>query len=212
VPDGGLARPSGAAHYGSFWTAHYMRIASEGDTLIAKTLWTFDASHTGIRFMARHMVVSKARGAFKTFRGSIELDEDDFANSAARVTIDAASVDTREPLRDSFLRSADFFDVEKFPSLVFESTRMVKKGKQDYDVRGNLTIRGVTREVLVYARFEGRDMDPWGNQTVSFSATATVNREDFGLKFSPVLEAGGVLVSPKIEIELDVQATRSEAA
>ncbi|HEX7670326.1 MAG TPA: YceI family protein [Polyangiaceae bacterium] len=175
------------------------------------TTWTIDASHTGITFMARHMVVSKVRGSFKTFRGSIEFDEEDLTNSTVDVTIDAASVDTRDPLRDAYLKSADFFDVEKFPSLTFQSTRIQTKGKKDYDVRGNLTIHGVTREVVLYARFEGKDNDPWGNQTASFSATTSVNREDFGLKFSPVLEAGGVLVSPKIQIELDVQATRSNA-
>lgn len=209
MPAGGLAKRPVATHYG---LSHVRpNVSSQGETLIAKTTWTIDASHTGIRFMARHMVVAKVRGAFKTFRGSIEFDEDDLTNSAVDVTIDAASVDTRDPLRDAALKSADFFDVEKFPSLVFESTRMLKKGKQDYDVVGNLTMHGVTREVVLYTRFEGKDKDPWGNQTVSFSATTSVKREDFGLKWNPVLEAGGVLVSSKIEIELDVQANRSNA-
>jgi len=170
--------------------------------------FTLDASRTGICFTARHMVITKVRGSFKTFRGSIELCEDDLTKSAVDVTIDAASVDTRESLRDGYLKSADFFDVEKFPTLAFKSKTIRKKGNQDYDVTGSLTIRGVTREVVLDTRFLGKRAEPSGNESVVFTAKAVINREDFGLKFSQVLEAGGVLVGTKIEIDLDVLAVR----
>jgi polyisoprenoid-binding protein YceI len=178
---------------------------------MAQTNWTLDPAHTGIHFMARHMVFTKVRGSFKTFQGTLSLDEADLTKSKVEVTIDAASVDTGEPKRDGHLKSPDFFDVEKFPSLTFKSKSIAKRGK-DYAVTGDLTIHGVTKEVVLDAEFEGKGKDPWGNEKTAFSAKTTVNREDFGLKWNQVLEAGGVLVSSKIEIELDVQAVAAKAS
>jgi polyisoprenoid-binding protein YceI len=178
---------------------------------MAQTTWTIDPAHTGIHFMARHMMFTKVRGSFKSFQGTLALDEADLTKSKVDVTIDAASVDTGEPKRDGHLKSADFFDVEKFPALTFKSKSIAKKGK-DYAVTGDLTIHGVTKEIVLDADFEGKGKDPWGNEKMAFSAKTTVNREDFGLKWNQVLEAGGVLVGTKIEIELDVQAVAPKAS
>lgn len=178
---------------------------------MAHTTWTIDPAHTGIHFIARHMMFTKVRGSFKSFHGTLELDEADLTKSKVDVTIDSASVDTGEPKRDGHLKSADFFDVEKFPSLTFKSKSIAKKG-QDYAVTGDLTIHGVTKEIVLDAEFEGKGKDPWGNEKTAFSAKTAINREDFGLKWNQVLEAGGVLVGTKIEIELDVQAVAPKAA
>lgn len=172
--------------------------------------WTIDASHTGIHFVARHMVFTKVHGAFKAFRGTIELDEGDLTRAKIDVTVDAASIDTGEPKRDAHLKSADFFDVETFPALTFKSRSIAKRGG-GYAVTGDLTIHGVTREVVLDATLEGRGKDPWGNDKIAFAAKTSVNREDFGLKWNQVLEAGGVLVSSKIDIEIDVQAVPATA-
>ena len=172
---------------------------------MAHTKWTIDASHSSIHFIARHMVITKVRGAFKAFSGTIDLDEADMTRSSVEVSIDASSIDTAEPKRDGHLKSADFFDVEKFPTLAFKSKSATKNGDA-YQVAGDLTIHGVTREVILAAEFEGRGKDPWGGERLAFAAKTSVNREDFGLKWNQVLEAGGLLVSNKIDIELEVQA------
>ena len=169
--------------------------------------WTIDTSHSTIHFIARHMVIAKVRGGFKTFSGSIELDEADMTKATVAVTIDAASIDTAEEKRDAHLKSADFFDVEKFPTLTFKSKSITKSGDA-YEVAGELTIHGVTKDVVLHTQFEGKGKDPWGNERVAFAAKTSVNREDFGLKWNQVLEAGGVLVSNKIEIELEVEAIK----
>ena len=157
------------------------------------------------------MVISKVRGAFERWQGTIDFDEQQPTASKVSVTIEAASVDTREAKRDAHLRSPDFFDVEKYPALSFESSR-IKKGEGDhYRVLGNLTLHGVTRPVELDAELLGTGKDPWGNQRVGFQARTTLNRKDFGLGWNQALEAGGVLVGESIEIALDVQAVRAKA-
>jgi polyisoprenoid-binding protein YceI len=173
--------------------------------------WNIDASHSGIHFIARHMVITKVRGSFKGFTGKIELDEADMTKSKVDATIDAATIDTGEAKRDGHLKSADFLDAEKFPTLAFKSKAIAKSG-DGYKVTGDLTIHGVTKEVVLSAEFEGKGKDPWGGERVAFAAKTTINREDFGLTWNQVLEAGGLLVSNKIEVELEVQAIRAKAA
>ncbi len=173
--------------------------------------WNIDASHSSIHFIARHMIITKVRGAFKAFSGTIALDEGDMTKSSVQVEIEAASIDTAEPKRDGHLKSADFFDVEKYPSLTFKSKSIQKSGNA-YEVVGDLSIHGVTKEVTLHSLFEGRGKDPWGGERVAFAAKTSVNREDFGLTWNQVLEAGGVLVSSKIEIELEIQAVLAKPA
>ncbi len=173
--------------------------------------WKIDASHSSIQFSARHMVITKVRGAFKSYRGEIELDDSDMTRSKVDVVIDASSIDTAEPKRDEHLRGSDFLDVSTYPTLRFVSKSIVKQGSS-YEVQGELTLHGVTRPVALKADFEGKGKDPWGGERVAFAAKARVNREDFGLVWNQVLEAGGLLVGTQIEIELEVQAVRSEVA
>jgi polyisoprenoid-binding protein YceI len=176
------------------------------------TPWNIDGAHSGITFSIRHMVLSKVRGRFGSFSGSLDLDEADLTRSALDVSIDAASIDTGTAQRDEHLRSADFFDAERFPTLRYRSTRVEQLGQDHYRVVGELTIRGVTREVPLDVEYGGQGKDPWGNQRAGFSAKASINRKDFGLAWNQVLEAGGLLVGDKVEIELEIQAVKAAAA
>jgi polyisoprenoid-binding protein YceI len=170
-----------------------------------KTLYALDPSHSTVEFTVRHLMISKVRGRFAAFQGSLELAPGGEIPQAVNVSIDAKSVDTREEQRDNHLRSADFFDAERYPNLTFESTR-IEGTAGDLRVTGNLTIHGVTKEVTLKAEFEGRAADPWGGQRVGYTAQTTVNRKDFGLTWNQALETGGVMVSDEVRIELNVQA------
>lgn len=173
--------------------------------------WNIDAAHTGINFAVRHMVVSKVRGRFAKYSGTVTLDEADITRSSVEVSIDASSLDTGVADRDTHLRSPDFFDVERFPVLRFRSTRIEKRADDRYSVIGELTIRGVIREVTLDVEYGGRGKDPWGNERVGFVAKTLIDRKDFGLTWNQVLETGGILVGDRVEIELDVQAVRAAA-
>jgi polyisoprenoid-binding protein YceI len=176
-----------------------------------KPTWNIDPTHTSINFSVRHMVVSKVRGRFAKYSGSLDIDEEDLAQSKLDVTIEAASIDTGIVDRDNHLRSADFFDVEKFPELRFRSTRIEKTGDDRYRIIGSLTIRDVTREVVLDTEYGGRAKDPWGSERMGFLAKAKIDRKDFGLRWNQVLEAGGVLVGDQIEIDIDLEAARAGA-
>jgi len=175
------------------------------------TTWNIDATHSTIGFSIRHMVFSKVRGRFLKYTGAIQLDDSDLAKSWVEVAIDAASIDTGTAQRDNHLRSADFFDVEKFPALRFRSTRVEDIGGGRLRVIGELTIRDMTREVALDAESAGRGVDPWGNQRIGFVAKTSIDRKDFGLAWNQLLEAGGVLVGDRVDIELDVQAVNAAA-
>jgi len=178
---------------------------------MATNQWNIDAAHSGINFSIRHMVVSKVRGRFAKYTGTLSLDDSDITRSVVEATIDAASIDTGTPERDVHLRSADFFDVEQFPVLRYRSTRIERLSAERYRVVGDLTIRGVTREVELDVDYGGRAKDPWGNERVGFVARASVDQKDFGLQWNQVLEAGGVLVGDRVDIEVDIQAVKAAA-
>jgi polyisoprenoid-binding protein YceI len=172
--------------------------------------WNIDTTHSAIQFTVRHMVVAKVRGRFTRWDGSIQFDEQDPAASSVEVTIDASSIETNEPKRDAHLRSADFFDVEKFKELTFRSKKVLLADSQ-LTVLGELTIHGVTREVVLEGEYVGTQKDPYGGTRVGFSAKTTINRKDYGLHWNVALEAGGVLVGDKVEIALDVEAVAADA-
>jgi polyisoprenoid-binding protein YceI len=174
------------------------------------TTWNIDPTHTTIGFSIRHMVFSKVRGRFLTYTGAVELG-DDLSKGSVDIAIDAASIDTGTAQRDNHLRSADFFDVEKYPQLRFRSTRVEDLGNDRLRVTGQLTIRDTTREVILEAETSGRGVDPWGNQRIGFAAKTSIDRKEFGLKWNQMLEAGGVLVGDRVDIELDVQAVSAAA-
>lgn len=173
--------------------------------------WNIDPAHTGINFSVRHMVVSKVRGRFGKYSGTIQLDDGDFTRSSVDVRIDASSIDTGVADRDTHLRSPDFFDVEKFPELRFRSHRIERVDDTRYRVIGELTIRDVKREVSLDVEYGGRGKDPWGNERVGFVAKTSIDRKEFGLTWNQVLESGGILVGDRVDIDLDVQAVRAAA-
>jgi polyisoprenoid-binding protein YceI len=171
--------------------------------------YALDRSHTTVEFVVRHLMITKVRGRFTAFDGRIELAPDSDLPTAITATIDAASIDTREDQRDAHLRSADFFDVEKYPQLTFESTR-IDGMPDEFTIDGKLTIHGVTRDVSLAGNFEGRANDPWGGVRVGYSAHTTINRKDFGLTWNAALETGGVVVGDEVRIELNVEALLQE--
>ncbi len=178
-------------------------------------LWTLDPTHSSIEFSVRHMVFAKVRGRFDAWRGTLELDAGDPTRARVAVEIDATSIGTGVADRDAHLRSADFFDVERFPALRFEATRIEPVGKGRSRLHGELTIRDATRPVVLEVEHGGEAIDPWGNRRVAFSARTSLDRRDFGLTWNQVLEAGGVLVGERIDVELEVQAiaaAREQAA
>ena len=174
--------------------------------------WNIDAAHSAISFAIRHRVFARVRGRFTRVTGAIQLDDLELARSSVEVAIDAASIDTGTAQRDDHLRSADFFDVDAFPQLTFRSKGVEDMGGGRLLVRGDLTIRDVTREVVLEAEAGGRGTDPWGNQRIAFTAKTSIDRLEFGLKWNQLLEAGGVLVGDRVEIELDVQAVQAAAS
>jgi polyisoprenoid-binding protein YceI len=175
------------------------------------TTWNIDTSHSGVHFSVRHMVIAKVRGTFDRWQGTFQFDEQNLAASKVSVRIEAASLNTREEKRDGHLRSPDFFDVEQYPELTFESTKVEKASDVRYRVTGNLTLHGVTKEVVLDAESLGSGKDPWGNERAAFEAKTTINRKDYGLNWNQALEAGGVLVGENVDISLDVQAVKSAA-
>jgi polyisoprenoid-binding protein YceI len=170
-----------------------------------QSTYTLDKAHTTVEFVVRHLMITKVRGRFTAFDGTIELAPGSEVPTAIKTTIDAASIDTREDQRDAHLRSADFFDVEKYPTLTFEST-LIEGIPQHFTIEGKLRIHGVTRDVVLTGSFEGHATDPWGGVRVGYSAHGVVNRKDFGLTWNAALETGGVVVGDEVKIELNVEA------
>jgi polyisoprenoid-binding protein YceI len=174
------------------------------------TTYALDTTHSSIEFSIRHLVIAKVRGRFTRFTGQVTLDGADVTASQVTATIDAASIDTSEPKRDDHLRSADFFDVATYPELRFASTRIERRGGE-LRLTGDLTIHGVTNEVVLTVEALGTATDPWGNARVAFAATGAISRKDFGLAWNQVLEAGGFLVGDRVDLTLDVQAVATAA-
>jgi polyisoprenoid-binding protein YceI len=178
---------------------------------MATNHWDIDVGHSAIHFWVRHLVISKVHGRFAKWSGTIELDPQDLTRSSVEVKIDAASIDTQVADRDTHLRSPDFLDVAKYPELSFRS-RKIEKAGEGYRVTGDLTLHGVTRQVVLDAEFNGTAKDPWGNERSAFAAKTSLDRRDYGLTWNAALEAGGVLVGEKVEISLEVEAVKKAAA
>jgi polyisoprenoid-binding protein YceI len=174
--------------------------------------WNFDTVHSSITFSIRHLVISKVHGRFTKWSGGFALDAEGTAPGTITAAIEVASIDTNEAQRDAHLRSPDFFDAEKFPTMSFASTSIRRIDDSALEITGQLTIRDVSREVTLAADFGGRVTDPWGNQRLGYSAKTTINRKEFGLGWNQVLEAGGVVVGEKVEIAIEVELVRTAAA
>jgi polyisoprenoid-binding protein YceI len=169
--------------------------------------WTLDPAHTQVGFAVRHMMFATVKGRFTTVEGALRLDGT--APVSSEVRIDAASIDTGNAQRDEHLRSADFFDVASYPALTWVGRGVERLGGSKYRLTGDLTIRGVTREVVLEAEETGRGVDPWGQEKLGFTASTRIDRKDFGLTWNQALEAGGVLVSDEVRITIDGQAVRA---
>lgn len=175
------------------------------------TVWNIDPDHSTVGFKIRHLMVSNVNGHFTSYSGSIDLNDTDITKSKVDVSIDAASIDTNVAKRDEHLRSPDFFDVSKYPKITFVSKSISKAGPERLLVKGDLTIHGVTREVVLDV--EGptaESRDPWGNIRRGATATAKINRKDFGLNWNAALEAGGVLVGDEVSISIDVELIKGK--
>ena len=176
----------------------------DGRTVPTAGSWNIDPSHSSVEFVARHLMVTKVRGAFKEFSGTIDVAEDP-GQSRVSVDIALASVDTGDEQRDGHLKSPDFFDLENHPAMTFRSTGLAPAG-DTWALNGDLSIKGVTQPVTLELEFLGVATDPWGNGKAAFRAEGEINREDFGVTWNVPLEGGGVLVSKKIKIEIEAQA------
>jgi polyisoprenoid-binding protein YceI len=180
--------------------------------LLQAAPWEFDPDHTGVHFKVRHLMVSSVRGEFEKVSGKIVYDETDVTKSSADITIDAASINTRVAKRDDDLRSPNFLDVAKYPTITFKSRRVEKTGDGTLKMTGDLTIHGVTKQVVL--NVEGpapASKDPWGNTRVGGTATTKINRKDFGLTWNKALETGGVMVGDEVEITIDVEIYKKPA-
>ncbi|HEX6132634.1 MAG TPA: YceI family protein [Longimicrobiales bacterium] len=173
------------------------------------TTWRLDPDHTQVGFAVRHMMFATVKGQFGTVSGELRLSEEDPSSSEIEVQIEAASIDTRSEQRDAHLRSADFLDADNHPHLTFVAREIVPLGGSRYRVTGDLMIRGVTREVVLEAEETGRGQDPWGQQKLGFTASTSIDRKDYGLKWNQALEAGGVLVGDEVRIHIDGQAIKA---
>jgi polyisoprenoid-binding protein YceI len=176
----------------------------------ATTTWNIDPVHSVAEFKVKHMMISNVKGQFTGLKGVLTLDPDDVLNSKVEATIDAPSINTRDPQRDAHLKSSDFFDVEKFPTLSFRTTHVSRSGDAELAVDGELTIHGVTRKVTF--EVEGPTApakDPWGNTRLGLSATTRIYRKDFGLTWNAPVETGGILVGDEVTITLDVQFVKA---
>jgi polyisoprenoid-binding protein YceI len=174
--------------------------------------WDFDHAHSGIDFTVRHLLVSKVRGRFTKWTGRLELDEQDLTRSHFEVDIDVASVDTHEPQRDAHLRSGDFFEAEKHPRITFKSKKVETKAGDHLAVTGDLTIRGTTREVVLDVERGGIvAKDPWGKRRAGFTATAKINRRDYGVSFNQVLDQGALALGEEVAITIEIEATQGQS-
>jgi polyisoprenoid-binding protein YceI len=171
--------------------------------------WNLDTMHSSVNFWVRHLMVSKVHGRFSKWTGSLSFDDKDPSQSKVKVEIDASSIDTREPQRDTHLKSADFFDVEKYPTLTFVSTKVEKTGDETFKVTGDLTMHGATHPVTLDVEYGGRSKHPQMGERVGFSAKGHLNRKDWGITYNQILDAGGVALSEKVELHLEIEATKA---
>jgi polyisoprenoid-binding protein YceI len=176
---------------------------------VAKSNWAVDVAHSAIEFSVKHIMIAKVKGTFHNFEAQISADPEDLTTADIAFQIDLSSVDTRNGDRDNHLKSADFFDVENHPKLLFNATKIVSKGDGEYDVTGDVTLHGVTRSETFHVSFEGIGKDPWGNEKVGFSATGSLKRSDYGLTYNAVLETGGVLIGDEVKVSLEIEAAKA---
>ncbi len=176
----------------------------------AVSTWAIDPVHSNVEFAVKHMMVSTVKGRFRSVEGALHIDEEEPTNSRVSASIEVASVDTGEAQRDAHLRSDDFFSAETYPTMTFHSKRVDRVDDTHWKVIGDLTIRDVTKEVVLDTEYEGQIKDAFGKQRAAFSATTELNRKDFGLSWNGLIETGGVIVGDKVRVALNIAAVREE--
>ena len=174
--------------------------------------WQIDGSHSGIHFTVRHLVIAKVRGQFSRWSGTITVPGEDFTRASVEVVIDASSIDTGVADRDAHLRSPDFFDVAQYPEITFKASRFEPQGDTTARLVGELTLKGITREIALTVERGGQARDPWGNERAAFSAKTSIERSDFGLTWNQALETGGVIVGERVDLEIEIEAVRQAAS
>lgn len=174
----------------------------------AQSKWNIDASHSSIRFAVDHMVISEVEGIFSTYEGSIITTKSDFSDAKINFTVDVNSVNTDNAKRDEHLRGADFFETEKYPKMTFVSTSVQKTGENKYNLKGKLSLHGVTKEITLAMTYGGTTKDPWGNTKAGLKVTGVINRTDFGLKYNSVLEAGSLMIGEEVTITAKVELAK----
>ena len=172
--------------------------------------WATDPTHSTAEFAVKHMLIATVKGRFGSLDGTLAIDETNPSNSSVTATLDVASIDTHEPQRDAHLRSDDFFNAERFPHITFRSTRVERKGDEEWRITGDLTIRDVTQAVTLDTEFEGQVTDPYGKQRAGFTSETSISRKEFGLKWNALLETGGAVVGDKVKVTLHIEAVRDE--
>jgi polyisoprenoid-binding protein YceI len=186
-------------------------IATIGWNSIAQTTkWVIDKSHSKVQFDVAHLVISEVTGQFKSFDGSVLSDKPDFSDAKIEVNIDVNSINTDDEKRDGHLKSPDFFDANKYPKITFKSKSLKKVNNNLYKLTGDLTMHGVTKEVVLDVQFNGIKNDPWGNTKAGFKVTGKINRNDFGLKYNAPLEGGGVLIGEEVNITCNVELLKQK--
>jgi polyisoprenoid-binding protein YceI len=170
--------------------------------------WQIDYGHSHIQFSARHMMISKVRGEFQSFSGTVNLDEANPAATTVEIAIDAASLNTRDAQRDAHLKSPDFLNAEHYPQLTFKSTRVEVTGSDSAKLHGDLTIRAVTRPVVLNVEYQGQSKSPWGSTNAGFTAQTKINRKEWGLEWNVALETGGVLVGEEVTIDIELELVK----
>ncbi len=187
-----------------------MSATTSPSTLIPTGTWAVDRAHSKVGFAVKHMGIANVRGEFTDFDGTLEIG-DDLSSAKVYGTVKAESVDTNEPQRDDHLRSPDFFDVAHYPELRFESTSIEALDDEEFRITGQLTIHGVTNEIVLHAEVQGTDVDPWGNERVGLEVTGQLSRGDYGMKFNQALGSGNMLVGDKVKLALDISAVKQSA-
>jgi len=188
--------------------ASYFRLNNLNDTIMAKSTWALDPTHSEVGFKVKHMMFTNVSGKFNNYDVTVSNEDDDFSTSNIEFSADINSIDTNNVDRDNHLKSADFFDGDNFPKMTFKSTSVEKKSDNDFSISGDLTIKNITKAVTLNAEYSGLMKDPWGNTKAGLSIETKINRKDFGLTWNAALETGGVLVGEDVRIIAEVQIVK----
>jgi polyisoprenoid-binding protein YceI len=179
---------------------------------MAKETWVLDPTHSELQFKIKHLMISTVTGQFNQFKAAIDTNGDDFTTAKVHFQAEVNSISTNNEQRDAHLKNGDFFDTEKYPEIVFEGDRMEKTGEDEYKLHGSITMRGISKQIILNVEFGGITKDPWGNTRTGFSVTGKINRQDYGMSFGAVSETGGLLLGDEVKINANVQFVKQAVA